>query len=339
MGFYAGIDLHSRNSYVGVLDHEDKRIFRKKLANDPEVILSALNRFRSELVGIVIESTFNWYWLVDALMEDGFRVHLANPSAIKKYEGLKHSDDHDDAFWLAQMLRLGILPEGYIYPKEERPIRDLLRKRSHLVRIRTSLMLSLQNIVERNCGQKLNANVLRKTTEDEVCPLLVENEDLHLSGKVSKECMDFLTGQIRCIERSVYNKIRIKDQYKYLQTMPGVGQILSLTIMLETGPIERFPHVGKYASYCRKVPSKWISNGKQKGKGNRKNGNKYLAWAYSEAAEMARRFNVEARTFYNRKAAKSNVMVARGALAHKLVRAGFYVMRDCVPFDSGKAFA
>jgi len=83
MGLYAGIDLHSRNSYVGVLDHEDKRIFRKKLANDPGVILSALNRFRSELVGIVIESTFNWYWLVDALMEDGFRVHLANPSAIK----------------------------------------------------------------------------------------------------------------------------------------------------------------------------------------------------------------------------------------------------------------
>jgi len=339
MGLYAGIDLHSRNSYVGVLDHEDKRIFRKKLVNDPEVILSALDRFRSELVGIVIESTFNWYWLVDALMEKGYRVHLANPSAIKKYEGLKHSDDHDDAFWLAQMLRLKILPEGYIYPKEERPIRDLLRKRGHLVRLRTSLMLSLQNIVARNCGQKLNANVLRKTTEDEVSPLLAENEDLHLSGKVSKESMDFLTGQIRFIERFVYDKIRIKDQYRYLQTMPGVGKILSLTIMLETGPIERFPHVGKYASYCRKVPSKWLSDGKQKGKGNRKNGNKYLAWAYSEAAEMARRFDLQARTFYNRKAAKSNVMVARGALAHKLARAAYYVMRDSVPFDYQKAFA
>jgi len=307
--------------------------------NDPEVILAALNRFRPELTGVVVESTFNWYWLVDALMDGGYRVHLANPSAIKKYEGLKHSDDHDDAFWLAQMLRLGILPEGYIYPKEERPIRDLLRKRGHLVRDRTSLMLSLQNIVVRNCGQKLNVNLLRKTTEDEVSPLLEENEDLHLGGKVSKECIDFLTSRIRCIERSVYDKIRIKDQYKYLETMPGVGKILSLTIMLEAGPIERFPHVGKYASYCRKVPSKWISNGKQKEKGNQKNGNKYLARAYSEAAEMARRFSVEARSFYNRKKARSNFMIAHGALAHKLARAGFYVMRDCVPFDSGKAFA
>lgn len=338
MELYAGLDLHSRNTYIGILDQEDKKVFRKRLVNDSEVILTALDRFRSDLKGVVIESTFNWYWLVDALMDEGYRVHLANPSAIKKYEGLKYSDDHDDAFWLAQLLRLGILPEGYIYPKEERPVRDLLRKRSHLVRLRTSLMLGLQNIIARNCGLKLNANALRKTTEDEVTPLLAANEDLELSGKVSKECIDFLTGQIRKIERSVYRKVKIKNEYKYLSTIPGVGKILSLTIMLETGPIGRFPDVGNYASYCRKVPSKWKSNGKDKGKGNQKNGNKYLSWAYSEGAEMARRFNEQARTFYNRKTAKKNSIVARSALAHKLARAAYHVMRDNVPFDYQKAF-
>jgi transposase len=98
----------------------------------------------------VVESTFNWYWLVDALMDEGYRVHLANPSAIQQYKGLKSSDDVHDAFWLANMMRLGILPEGYIYPKEERPIRDLLRKRGHLVRLRTSIILSLQGIIQRN---------------------------------------------------------------------------------------------------------------------------------------------------------------------------------------------
>lgn len=339
MELYAGLDLHSRNTYIGILDQEDKKIFRKRLMNNSEVILTALDRFRSDLKGVVIESTFNWYWLVDALMDEGYRVHLANPSAIKKYEGLKHSDDHDDAFWLAHLLRLGILPEGYIYPKEERPVRDLLRKRSHLVRLRTSLMLGLQNIIARNCGLKLNANTLRKTTEDEVTPLLAANEDLELSGKVSKECIDFLTGQIRKIERSVYRKVKIKNEYKYLPTIPGVGKILSLTIMLETGPIGRFPDVGNYSSYCRKVPSKWKSNGKDKGKGNQKNGNKYLSWAYSEAAEMARRFNEQARTFYNRKTAKKNSIVARSALAHKLARAAYHVMRGNVPFDYQKAFA
>ena len=105
-----------------------------------------------------MESTYNWYWLVDRLMEAGYRVHLANPSAIQQYVGLKHADDRHDAFWLAEMLRLGILPEGYIYPKEERPVRDLLRKRGHLVRLRASLVISLENIVSRNCGIRVRFN-------------------------------------------------------------------------------------------------------------------------------------------------------------------------------------
>ena len=124
------------------------------------------------MVGIVVESTYNWYWLVDALMEEGYKVHLANPSAIQQYSGLKHEDDKHDAFWLAEMLRLGILPEGYIYPKEERPVRDLLRKRGHLVRLRTSLMLSLQNILSRNLGRKVSVNDLKRLGEDRVTPLL-----------------------------------------------------------------------------------------------------------------------------------------------------------------------
>ena len=110
----------------------------KQVANDLALILATLEPFRDDLRGIAVESTYNWYWLVDGLMEAGYRVHLANPSGIKQYEGLKHSDDRDDAFFLAHLLALGILPEGYIYPKEERPVRDLLRKRSFLVKHRTA---------------------------------------------------------------------------------------------------------------------------------------------------------------------------------------------------------
>lgn len=273
------------------------------------------------MVGIVVESTYNWNWLVDALMDEGYQVHLANPAAIQKYWGLKHAGDQHDAFWLAEILRLGILPEGYIYPKEERPIRDLLRKRGPLVRLRTSLILSLQNIITRNCGINLNGNQIKRFKENKVAPILEGPEDLALSGKVSKACM---TRQIREVENFIQDKVELKDQYQYLQTICGVGKILSLTIMLETGPVERFTKVGNYTSYCRKVPTQWTSNQKNKGKGNKKNGNKYLAWAFSEAAELARRYDNPARAYYNKKLAKTNFMVAHTALAHKLARAAYF---------------
>jgi hypothetical protein len=120
MKYYAGIDLHSNNNYIGIIDESNKRVFKKKVRNDLKTVLWQLEPYRSGMEGVVVESTFNWYWMVDGLMDNGYRVHLANPSAIKQYEGLKYGDDVTDTFHLANLLRLGILPEGYIYPKEER---------------------------------------------------------------------------------------------------------------------------------------------------------------------------------------------------------------------------
>jgi len=339
MKLYSGIDLHSTNSYLAIIDGKGKHIFQEKFPNDAATIVETLTLYSGTLVGVVVESTYNWYWLVDGLMAEGFTVHLANPSAIQKYSGLKHADDKHDAFWLAEMLRLGILPEGYIYPKEERPIRDLLRKRSHLVKLRSSLIISLQNIITRNCGTKMKTNDIKSLRENRVQPFLVSNEDLALAGQVSKDTIDFLTHQIRDIETYIEKKLDLKDSYKYLVTLPGIGKILGLTIMLETGPVERFKKVGNYASYCRAVSSQWTSNDKPKGKGNKKNGNKYLCWAFSEAAEFARRYDDTVRAYYNRKLKKTNFMVAHSALAHKLARAAYYVMKDQVPFIKEKLFS
>jgi len=336
---YSGIDLHSNNSYTGISNEQGKRIYQKRLPNIPDIILAELEPYKEELVGVVVESTFNWYWLVDLLMENGYKVHLANPAAIQQYKGKKHSNDKHDAFWLAHLLRLEILPVGYIYPKEDRPVRDLLRKRGHLVRLRTSLINSLQGIISRNCGCKLSNNKIKQFKEDHVSPLLAYQEDLMLSGEVSKKTIDYLTRQIREIEGVVQNKVKLRKPFLGLQTIPGIGKILGLTIMLEAGAIRRFPKVGNFCSYCRKVPTNWTSNNKKKSTGNKKNGNKYLAWAFSEAAEMARRYDDHARAYYNRKSAKTNFMVAHSTLAHKLARAAYYVMRDQVAFDPQKLFA
>jgi transposase len=338
MRLYTAFDLHSNNSYLGIVDESGKRVYKRKLGNDPAAIIETLTPFKNDITGIVVESTFNWYWLVDLLMAEGYKVHLANPAEIKKYTGLKYADDQHDAFWLTEMLRLGILPEGYIYPKEDRPIRDLLRKRGHLVKLRTSLIISLQNIISRNNGIKLKVGDIKILSTDRVAPLLERNEDLALAGKVSKESIDFLTRQIKTIETVVESKMDLREPYDRLLTEPGIGKILGLTVMLETGPITRFAKAGNYASYCRKVSTKWISNEKKKGKGNKKSGNKYLAWAFSEAAEIARRYDEHARAYFNRKAQQTNRMVAHQALAHKLARAAYFIMRDGVSFMPEKCF-
>src|SRR6516165_11935393 len=158
---YCGIDLHSNNSVVIVSDDEDRIVLQKRLANDLGQIRGALEPHREELAGIVVESTYNWYFLVDGLMDAGYRVHLAHPSAIKKYEGLKYSGDFADAAYLAQLLRLGLLPEGYIYPRAERAGRDLARKRMQLVRCRTAQILSIENIVARQTGSRMKSEVVK----------------------------------------------------------------------------------------------------------------------------------------------------------------------------------
>ncbi len=338
MKLYGGIDLHSNNSVIALLDEEDRVVYQRRVPNDLQQVLGALAPFAEAIEGLVVESTYNWYWLVDGLMAAGYQVHLANTAAIVQYAGLKYCDDESDARWLAKLLRLGLLPEGYVYPKEERPVRDLLRKRSQLVRQHTSHLQSVQNLLARNRGRSLSANEIKRLSYEEVDRLLPDAQ-LALAVKGSLAVMRTLDGVIALLEKAVKARIRLRPAFKPLLTVSGVGQILGLTIMLETGAIERFAKVGNYASYCRCVGSKRISNGKKKGKGNSKNGNKYLAWAYIEAANFAVRYNPQIKRYYQRKCARTQPIVAIKAVAHKLARACYYILRDQVPFDVNKAFA
>jgi len=337
MKLYGAIDLHSSNNVTVVIDEQDRVVYQKRLPNDLAMIVEQLSVYRGSLQGIVVESTYNWYWLVDGLMEQGYKVHLANTAAIQQYEGLKYTDDHSDARWLAHLLRLEVLPQGYIYPKGERPVRDLLRKRSQLVRQRTANLLSIQNLVTRNTGESLSANRVKGLDVQQVDELLPDG-DLALAVKANLSVMCSADEQTEILERTVTERVKLRPQFSFLKTVPGIGQILALTIMLETGDIRRFPSVGNFASYCRCVGSQKVSNSKKKGKGNTKNGNKYLAWAFVEAANFAIRFNSKIKSFYQRKKAKSKGVVAIKAVAHKLCRACYYIMRDRVPFNITKAF-
>jgi len=238
---------------------------------------------------------------------------------------------------LAHVLRLGVLPEGYIYPKAERAVRDVWRKRSHLVRQQTANVLSLHNIIVRNTGVRLSAKRMHELTLEE-CERLLPEPDQVLAVTSSLAVLHCLGPQIKALEKLVHKRLQPTPAYEQLQTVDGIGTILAQTIVLETGDMRRFPTVGNDASYCRCVKRTKISNGKRKGQGNVKNGHPYLEWAYMEAAQFAVRFSPTVQRFSQRQQAKSHLMVARKAVAHKLSRACYYLMRDLVPFHVHKAF-
>lgn len=335
---YSGIDLHSNNSVVTVTAEDDRVISEKRLPNDLAKIIGFLSPWREELVGVVVESTYNWYWLVDGLQEAGFDVKLANTGAIKKYDGLKHSGDEADARQLAHLLRLGILPTGTILPPDVRATRDLARKRMQLVRSRTSHILAIENILARQCGARISCNQIKRLTADDVDRMSLP-ADVALALQSNLAVVTTLGEQIDRLEKRLQEKVGERPEYALLTSVPGIGRILATIILLEIGSIDRFGAAGNFASYARCVDSQRTSNGKKKGEGNTKNGNKYLAWAFVEAANFALRFNAEAKRFYERKKAKANTMVATKALAHKLARACFHILKERKPFDGARCFA
>jgi transposase len=338
MKLYCGIDLHSNNSVIVILDEVDKVIYQKKLNNDLDTILQQLSVFADDLIAIAIESTFNWYWLVDGLQAAGYQVKLVNTAAVQTYSGLKFTDDKHDARWLAHLLRLNILPTGYIYPKTERAVRDLLRKRSQLVQQSTTNILSAQNILTRNAAPSLSVYSIKKLQDEQVAALS-DDANIVLALKSNITVIRCLQTAIKEIEACVLNQTRLRQEFQQLLSVSGIGPILGLTIMLESGDMNRFAKVGNYASYCRCVKSERLSNGKKKGENNRKNGNRYLAWAFIEAANFAVRYNDKIKAFYQKKKAKTNGIIAIKAVAHKLARACYHIIKNQVPFDVNKAFA
>ena len=337
MAMYCGIDLHSNNNYVAIQDGEGRDIACRRLQNNLETVLSFLEPHREELETIAVESTFNWYWLVDGLVAAGYDVRLVNTTKASNYGEMKYTDDRHDARWIAHLLALGILPEGYIMPPKERGLRDLLRRRSFLVKKRTSLYLSIKTIFTRSTGMRVSIQDIQHWDSGTVLGFF---DDPHVAESiiVMLPVVRVITAQTKKIEKIALTEGRLRDEFQILLTAPGIGEILALTIMCETGDISRFAKVGNYGSYCRCVKSEHTSNHKRKGKGNRKNGNKYLSWAYSEAAHHAIRYEPGAKRYFERKKSRSHQMVAARALANKMARACYYVMRDQVPFDASRTF-
>ena len=285
----------------------------------------------------MVESTYNWYWLVDGLIENDYTVHLANTLAIKQYNGIKHTNDETDARFLAHLLRLNILPTGYVYPKAQCHVRDLLRRRLLLVKQRTAQLLSLQSMVTRHTGKRLTSHHIKYLKQSDL-PIYFDNAATLFAAQHAFQLRQQLNKQVEEIEDFVLSHCKENDHYSLLTTTPGIGKILGMTILLETGPIERFAQVGNYSSYARCVPTNKISNGKSKGKGNARNGNRYLALAFVEAAHYATIWEPTIKRYHQRKCKRVPLMVAKKTIANKLTRACYHMLKNNTVFDITRAF-
>ena len=337
MKIMTGIDLHSNNALCGLMDENGRRVLHKKLPCDLPSILKVLQPYKARIAQVAVESTYNWYWLVDGLEDHGYPVVLANPARMKQYYGLKHTDDVSDAFFLCELMRLGILPTSHLYDRQTRPVRDLLRRRMLLVQLRTSLILSFKSLNERTLGQRVPLGLVKAMSIEEAQARFSAPADRLLGGE-QIGLMGQLQESITKLEKHILATTQEWPTFQRVQDVPGIGKILGLTIALETGEPKRFASAGNFASYCRCVKSLRQSNSKKKGENNRKCGNRYLAWAFVEAAHFACRHDARCRRFYERKKQKTNPVVATKALACKLAKASWHVMHDDAPYDAQRVF-
>ena len=337
MKIMVGIDLHSNNALCGLMNESGQRLLHQKLPCDLPAILQLLEPYKERIVTIAVESTFNWYWLVDGLQDHGYHVVLANPAGMQPYSGKKHTDDVSDAYFLAELLRLNLLPTGHIYDRKTRPVRDLLRRRLLLVRQRTTLILSFKSLNERTLGQRVALARVKAMKPAEAQARFTDPADQLLSAQ-QITLMGHLSDSITKLEQHILGVFGTWPAYQRVQELPGIGKILGLTIALETGDAQRFADAGNFASYCRCVKSLRQSNGKKKGANNRKCGNKHLAWAFVEAAHFACRYDDQCRRFYDRKKQQTNPIIATKALACKLAKAAWHVMAEDVPYDAARVF-
>jgi transposase len=338
MKYYVGIDLHSNNSYIVIIDENDKVYYSHRVPNELSEIEKALLPYGDDIFGIVVESTYNWYWLVDGLQERGYTVHLANTSANKQYSGLKNTNDKTDAFWLAHLLRLNILSEGHIYPAAERGLRELTRRRTILVRQQTRVLVGIQAMITRYQGIRLTGNKIKSTSTDDLLQFINDHR-VKIAIESAHRLLDCFMREISVLEKSIVAELKENPAFWLLQTIPGIGPVLAMTILLEIGDISRFKQVGHFGSYSRCVESKRVSNEKKKGENNGKNGNAYLSWAFMEAATFAIRFSEPIKKYYQRRLTKKLRVVVLKTIAHKLARACYFMLREEVAFDVNKAFS
>jgi transposase len=327
-----GVDLHGRNLYLCVLDPDREIVLHRRIDCDEEKLLRALAPYREDLV-IGVECMFKWYWLADLCDEHDIPFVLGHALEMKAVHGRKSGNDKLDAERIARLLGSGMFPVGYVYPKEMRSTRDLMRRRSYLVNQRSSLITHIQVT-----NQQYNLPEMGKISRADRREGIEERfEDPAVRATVEADMavIDILDVVIARLERAIIKAARGHDGHAFalLKSVHGIGDIIGLTVLYEIHDIHRFESLGGFLSYCRLIKCTKTSDGKPKGVGKRKQGNHHLKWAFSEAAALFLRANPEGKKLHSRLVKQHGKAKALSIIAAKLARSVYYMLHRNTPFD------
>jgi transposase len=333
--FYAGVDLHARSLFTHVLDHAGKTVFERDLPARPDAFLDAVRPFRDGLV-VGCECMFAWYWLADLCEEKGIPFVLGHALAMKLIHGGKSKNDRLDAAKLAALLRGGLFPLAYVYPRGKRQTRDLLRRRSFFVRQRAQLIAHIVNTNSQFNLPPLTRKLTYSANRTDDFAARFEHPSTRLSVEADLALIDSYQEQVANLERHLVKNAKVDDPVTFglLRSVPGIGPILGLVLLYEVDRISRFPEVGNFLSYSRLVRCEHESGGKVKGYGGRKMGNAHLKWAFSEAACLMLRSSAAAKAWMQRQERKRGKKKALAVLEAKLGRTVYHLWRQQVPFDA-----
>ena len=335
--YYCGIDLHARVMYLCIISSSGEIVLHRNMKADLESLLEAIEPYRPDVV-VGVECIFTWYWVADLCAEEGIPFVLGHALYMKAIHGGKAKNDRIDSGKIAAMLKGGMFPVAYVYPAKMRATRDLLRRRNYLVRKRADLITHVQNTNSQYNQPEFGMNITYKCNREEVLSHF-KDPNVYMSMKVNLDLIDQYAVQIRAMEKHVCldNAKNHDPKSLYLmQTIYGIGKILSLTILYEIGDIDRFPRVQNFASYSRLVKCARESAGKRYGTSGSKIGNVHLKWAFSEAGVLFLRNNPEGMKYRKRLQRKHGKAKSLSILAHKLGRAVYYMLKRDQAFDLGR---
>jgi transposase len=331
--FYCGIDLHARSMYVCIVNHAGEVLLHRNMQAAPAPLLKAIAPYREGLV-IAVECMFTWYWLADLCAQEGIAFVLGHALYMKAIHGGKAKNDKIDSQKIAVLLRGGMLPQAYVYPAQMRATRDLLRRRTHLMRKRAELLAHVHNTNSQYNLPEIGQKIAYKANRDGVAARFADPA-VQKTIEVDLALITYYDELLKDVELSILHTAKQHDaQTLYLlQTVPGIGKILSLVLLYEIHDIDRFPSVQDFVSYCRLVKCAKESAGKRVGTSGKKIGNGHLKWAFSEAATLFLRNNAAGQSYLARLEKKHGKGKALTILAHKLARAVYYMLKRHTAFD------